>query len=149
MRLIEHAQFDTAYHEHFSYFTVGVLSYLFSQNGLEIIDAKKTKPKGGSIRIVAQKQKGMRKILPSVNILITAENESNIYKKEMYRVFDDSLKELKFELTKLLKSIVVKGKSIIAFGASHSTTTLIYHFELGSYFNYIVDDLGFGFSNLI
>ncbi len=132
--------FDYIYHEHFSYFTVGVLSYLFGQNGLKIIDVQKTKPKGGSIRIVAQKQKGSREILPSVDMVINNENENNIYTQETYKVFNDSLKELKFELTKLLKSIVSKGKSIIAFGASHSTTTLIYHFELGSYFNYIVDD---------
>ena len=43
-------------------------------------------------------------------------------------------------MIKLLESIQAKGKSIIAFGASHSTTTLIYHFELGEYFDYIVDD---------
>ena len=132
--------FDYIYHEHFSYFTVGVLSYLFNQYGLEIIDAQKTKPKGGSIRVVAQKQNGSREILPSVGMLIKNENESDIYKQKMYRLFDNSLKKLKFELIKLLESIQAKGKSIIAFGASHSTTTLIYHFELGSYFNYIVDD---------
>ena len=132
--------FDYIYHEHFSYFTVGVLSYLFNQCGLEIIDAQKTKPKGGSIRVVAQKQNGSREILPSVEMLIKNEDESDIYKQEMYRLFDNSLKKLKFELIKLLESIQAKGKSIIAFGASHSTTTLIYHFKLGGYFNYIVDD---------
>jgi hypothetical protein len=132
--------FDYIYHEHFSYFTVGVINYLFNQYGLKIIDAQKTKPKGGSIRVVAQKQNGLREILPSVGIVIKSENESNIYQHEMYRNFYDSLQELRFELTKLLQSIKAKGKSIIAFGASHSTTTLIYHFELGNYFEYIVDD---------
>jgi len=132
--------FDYIYHEHFSYFTVGVLNYLFNQHGLEIIDAQNTKPKGGSIRVVAQKQNGSRKILPSVGMIINSENESSIYKKEMYENFYDSLQELKFELTTLVQSIKAKGKSIIAFGASHSTTTLIYHFELGDYFDYIVDD---------
>ena len=51
-----------------------------------------------------------------------------------------STQELRLELIRLLKSLKAKGKSIVAFGASHSTTTLIYHFELGNYFEYIVDD---------
>jgi hypothetical protein len=132
--------FDYIYHEHFSYFTVGVITYLFNKCGLEIIDVQKIKPKGGSIRVVAQKQNGLRETLPSVDMIINSENESNIYQHEMYRNLSETLQELKLELTKLLKSIKAKGKSIVAFGASHSTTTLIYHFELGNYFEYIVDD---------
>ena len=132
--------FDYIYHEHFSYFTVGVLSYLFNRCGMEIIDAQKTRPKGGSIRVVAQKQNGSRKISPSVEKFIKIEDASNIYKKETYKFFDNSLIKLKLELINLLEGIQAKGKSIIAFGASHSTTTLIYHFELGNYFNCIVDD---------
>ena len=132
--------FDYIYHEHFSYFTVGVMNYLFNKCGLEIIDAQKTKPKGGSIRVVAQKQNGLRDKLPSVDIIIKNENESNIYQHETYQSLSEDLQELKLELIKLLKNLKAKGKSIIAFGASHSTTTLIYHFELGDYFDYIVDD---------
>ena len=132
--------FDYIYHEHFSYFTVGTLSYLFDQCGLKIIDVQKTKPKGGSIRVVTQKQDGLRETLPSVGMIIDSEKESNIYGIEMYREFSNSLQELKADLIELLKSIKDKGKSIVAFGASHSTTTLIYHFELSDYFDYIVDD---------
>ena len=132
--------FDYIYHEHFSYFTVGTLSYLFDQCGLKIIDVQKTKPKGGSIRVVTQKQDGLRETLPSVGMIIDGEKESNIYEIEMYREFSNSLQELKADLIELLKSIKDKGQSIVAFGASHSTTTLIYHFELSDYFDYIVDD---------
>ena len=132
--------FDYIYHEHFSYFTVGTLSYLFDQCGLKIIDVQKTKPKGGSIRVVTQKQDGLRETLPSVGMIIDSEKESNIYGIEMYREFSNSLQELKADLIELLKSIKDKGQSIVAFGASHSTTTLIYHFELSDYFDYIVDD---------
>ena len=132
--------FDYIYHEHFSYFTVGVMNYLFNKCGLEVIDVQKTKPKGGSIRVVAQKYNGLREKLPSVDIIIKSENESNIYLHETYKSLSDELQNLKLELIKLLKNLKDKGKSIIAFGASHSTTTLIYHFELGEYFDYIVDD---------
>jgi len=132
--------FDYIYHEHFSYFTVGVLSFLFQKFGLEIIDVQITKPKGGSVRVVSQRQNGSREILPSVSKIVNNENKSNIYDLEMYRDFDATLQKLKLELTNLLHNIKSSGKSIIALGASHSTTTLIYHFELANYFEYIVDD---------
>jgi hypothetical protein len=132
--------FDYIYHEHFSYFTVGVLKYLFNKCGFEVIDAKRTKPKGGSIRIVAQKQEGLSEILPSVDMIIGDERDNNIYDIEMYRKLSNSLQDLKVELVELLKNIKDKGKSIVALGASHSTTTLIYHFELSDYIEYIVDD---------
>ena len=132
--------FDYIYHEHFSYFTVGVFNYLFDQCGLKMIDVQKTKPKGGSIRVVIQKYSGSRETLPSVSMTINDEKESSIYEIETYREFSNSLQELKSELIKLLKSIKEKGQSVVAFGASHSTTTLIYHFELSDYIDYIVDD---------
>ena len=76
----------------------------------------------------------------TVSKIVNNENKSNIYDLEMYRDFDATLQKLKLELTNLLHNIKSSGKSIIALGASHSTTTLIYHFELANYFEYIVDD---------
>ncbi len=132
--------FDYIYHEHFSYFTVGVLSYLFKKSNLEIIDVQKNKQKGGSVRVVVQKNNGFHKVNLSVGRMIKDEIEDGFYNIEMYRKFSKSLQEIKIELTRLLQGIKDKGYSIVAFGASHSTTTLIYHFELGSYIDYIVDD---------
>ncbi len=132
--------FDYIYHEHFSYFTVGVLNYLFKKFSLEIIAVQKTKQKGGSIRVVVQKYNGLHKVESSVGKIIKEETEGDFYNIEMYRKFSNSLQELKAELIKLLQSIKDKKHSIVAFGASHSTTTLLYHFELSDYFEYIVDD---------
>jgi hypothetical protein len=132
--------FDYIYHEHFSYFTVGVLSYLFNRCDLEIIDAQKTKPKGGSIRIVAQKKIGFRKVSSSVSEIIKEEKESGVCDIKMYKEFSDSLQKIKSELNGLLQSIKDKGQSIVAFGASHSATTLIYNFSLERYIDYIIDD---------
>ncbi len=132
--------FDYIYHEHFSYFTVGVLSHLFNRCGLEIIDAQKTKPKGGSIKVVAQKKNGSRKVSISVKDIIKEEEESGIYDAKFYREFSNSLQKIKTALINLLKGIKDNGQSIVAFGASHSVTTLIYHFELEKYISYIVDD---------
>jgi len=132
--------FDYIYHEHFSYFTVGVLASLLNKCGLEMIDAEKTEPKGGSIRVVAQSCNGKRVIKPSVKKIIDEEDLNGIYNIDTYSRFSDSIQKIKRELTALLSSIKDKGGSIVGLGASHSTTTLIYHFELHEFFEYIVDD---------
>jgi hypothetical protein len=82
--------FDYIYHEHFSYFTVGVLASLLNKCGLEMIDAEKTEPKGGSIRVVAQSCNGKRVIKPSVKKIIDEEDLNGIYNIDTYSRFSDS-----------------------------------------------------------
>lgn len=132
--------FDYIYHEHFSYFTVEVLKKLFESCGLELIDAQKTAPKGGSVRIVAQRIGGGRKVAESVGKLIAEEREQGMHLAETYRKFALEIAESKNQLVTLLAELKAQGKRIAGFGASHSTTTLIYHFELAPYLDYLVDD---------
>jgi hypothetical protein len=132
--------FDYIYHEHFSYFTVEVLKNLFSICGMEVIDAQKMTPKGGSIRIVGQLKNGNRKVNPCISKLIEEEHQQGIKESNTYRKFSQDIDESKKELLKLLKKLKKEGKKIAGFGASHSTTTLIYHFELAPYIDFLVDD---------
>jgi len=132
--------FDYIYHEHFSYFTVEVLSTLYKKCGLEIIDVQKTKPKGGSVRVVAQLCKSNRKVDKSVQNTIEEEKKAGVRDLVTYERFSDSLLSIKEELKSLLSSLKLKGKRIVGLGASHSTTTLLYHFELDDFIEYIVDD---------
>ena len=132
--------FDYIYHEHFSYFTVDTLSYLFDSCGLEMIDAEITSPKGGSVRVVVQQKCGNKKINPSVKDIINNEIKGKVNTYKFFDNFFSSLQIIKNNLHKLLKDITLDGKKVIGFGASHSTTTLIYHFELSDYIDYIVDD---------
>jgi hypothetical protein len=132
--------FDYIYHEHFSYFTVEVLGSLFAAAGLEIIDAQKMAPKGGSVRIVAQRQKGSRAVRASVGQLLAEERQLGMRDAETYRQFAVEIADAKTQLLALLKRLKAEGKRIAGFGASHSTTTLIYHFELAPYLDYLVDD---------
>ena len=132
--------FDYIYHEHFSYFTVEVLKKLFDACGLELIDAQKTAPKGGSVRIVAQLKGGARTVNASVEKLIAEEQAAGMHLPDTYRKFALEIDESKHRLLDLLKSLKAEGKKIAGFGASHSTTTLIYHFELAPYIDYLVDD---------
>lgn len=132
--------FDYIYHEHFSYFSVEVLQSLFDRCGLELIQAKKLSPKGGSIRVIAQLKGGARKIDPQINELIKEEINSDIRNPDTFRKFNNDLDKEKKSLIDILSKYKKEGKKIIGFGASHSTTTLLYHFELFGFLDYIVDD---------
>jgi hypothetical protein len=132
--------FDYIYHEHFSYFTVEVLEQVFAKCGLELIHVEKTSPKGGSIRVVGQLKNANRLIDSSVAITIAEELKSGIRKTETYKKFERDLSSQKKQLQEILSQLKSKGNKIVGFGASHSTTTLIYHFELSKYIDYLVDD---------
>lgn len=132
--------FDYIYHEHFSYFTVEVLRNLFSTCGLELIHAQKTAPKGGSIRIIGQLKNGIRTVDTSVQQLVDEEHQHGMRKPETYLKFALDIADSKNQLLNLLNELKAAGKKIVGFGASHSTTTLIYHFGLAPFIDYLVDD---------
>lgn len=132
--------FDYVYHEHFSYFTVDTLKDIFSKCGLELIQAIKTKPKGGSIQVVAQLSGKQRTVSSSIEELIAEESELGMRRIETYHRFGEELQRIKTNLLDTLRNLKSKGQRIIGFGASHSTTTLMYHFELAPYLDYLVDD---------
>jgi hypothetical protein len=132
--------FDYIYHEHFSYFTVEVLQTIFLKCGLEVIHVEKTSPKGGSIRVVGQLLGGKRQIESAVSEIILEERRAGINKIETYKLFSKNINEIKNNLHFKLNQLKKIGKKIVGFGASHSTTTLIYHFELSYFIDYLIDD---------
>jgi len=132
--------FDYIYHEHFSYFTVEVLSKLFDICGIEIIDAVKTSPKGGSIRVVGQLKGGARNISASLKDILEEEHLNGMRSSDTYIKFAKNISTIKRDLRSMLDNLKENNCSIVGFGASHSTTTLMYHFELDSYLDYIVDN---------
>lgn len=132
--------FDYIYHEHFSYFTVAVLERLFHDCGLELISVQKTTAKGGSIRVVAQKRGGKRARENSVDQLLAEEQRARMDKKETYLAFAEKINSRRAEVRTVLDDLKAKKKSMAGYGASHSTTTLLYHFGLREYLSYIVDD---------
>ena len=132
--------FDYIYHEHYSYFSVHNLNYLFSNNGFELISVKNSKPKGGSIIVVAQLKDGKRKIEKSVNSFINFEKNIGSNKIKFYKNFISKINVIKNNFMKLIKKEFSNKKKIVGFGASHSTTVLLHYFNLGKYISYLVDD---------
>ena len=132
--------FDYIYHEHFSYFTLKVLQHLFDRCGLELIDAQKNSAKGGSIRTVAQLAGGRRPVSESVTEIIREEEVAGMEGANTYLKFATKITRVKNEISELLHKVSASGKRMVGYGASHSTTTLTYHFELAQHMEYLVDD---------
>lgn len=132
--------FDYIYHEHFSYFTVEVLKSIFSICGLELIHVEKTTQKGGSIRAIGQGANGHKTVDASVEEHIIEEQQAGMRKVSTYQNFGKQLEIQKKQLLDKLEALKRSGRKIVGFGASHSTTTLLYHFEIAPFIEYLVDD---------
>ena len=139
--IIDNFVFDTIYHEHVSHHALIPLERFFNKLGMTLFDVKRVKSKGGSIRGFAQLLSGsMRpksKLLPE---MIAEENRRGISRPKIYRQFFQDIEQRKQATLKYIDKAISDGKTVVAYGASTTTTTLLYHFELGNRLSYIVDD---------
>jgi len=138
--VINNMVFDFIYHEHLSAFSVQPIKTLFEKHGLKLIAVEHVETKGGSLRYFVQRAKGHLVDDNSVTQYLEYENKIKLYDKETYVNFANKIDTLKENTIKCLKDIKKKGKTIAAFGASITCTTLIYHFEIGKYIEFLVDD---------
>jgi 2-polyprenyl-3-methyl-5-hydroxy-6-metoxy-1,4-benzoquinol methylase len=137
----EQTLFDTIYHEHLSYHSVGPLEKFFAANSMELIDVLRVPSHGGSIRGFAQLAKGKRPIRRSVHDLIELESHLMLDRPATFESFAARINGLKAELRTLLARIKGDGACVSGFGAPAKATTLLHHFELGPEFiDFIVDD---------
>jgi len=132
--------FDYIYHEHFSYFSVKVLKQLLEKCGMEIIHVSLHSAKGGSIRVIVKHKNGKQNVNESVDLFINSEETAGMHSIEPYIRFSNRLDARKKELHSLIKKIRLSTNKLVGYGASHSTTTLLHHFEIGNQIEYIVDD---------
>lgn len=138
--LIENMVFDFLYHEHVSAFSVKPMKFLFESFGLELIAVERINTKGGSLRYYIQKKGGPMKNDGSVDSLLKEEIAKNLYSKEIFISYQEKIQLLKAQSLEFLKKAKKENKKVVGFGASITCTTLIYHFEIGEYFDYLVDD---------
>lgn len=128
--LIDHAEFDTIYHEHVFYFTILALQPLFGRHGLEIIDVERLAIHGGSLRVFAA-HKGAHPIAPSVAALLAEEKACGMDHVDWYNRFGDRVRQVKVDLSELLAKLKSEGRSIGAYGASAKGSTLLNYCGLG------------------
>lgn len=139
--VFEKTLFDTIYHEHLDYHTVGPLQAFFAGNGMELIAIDRISTHGGSIRGIAQLTGGSNAVDESVGRLIDLEKKIGLNRLETLRGFDDKIRALGDKLGALLRQLRADGKSIAGFGAPAKTTTLTHQFALDpEIIDFIVDD---------
>ena len=126
MQLIENNQFDTIYHEHFSYFSFITVNKIFEHYGLVIFDVEELLTHGGSLRIYAKHQEDKTKrILDNVKNLFNKESSRKMYSVEYYKNFQDKVDKLKNTFLQFLINQKLKGKTVIAYGAAAKGNTLL------------------------
>lgn len=126
MHLMAHNQFDTIYHEHFSYLSLITTKRIFEHHGLEIFDVDELPTHGGSLRIYAKHTEDSTKQAPdTVSDLVNTELHAGLDKIETYTNFQSKADAVKHELTTFLIAAQKAGKKIIGYGAPAKGNTLL------------------------
>lgn len=124
LRLIEGNQFDTIYHEHFSYFSLIAVQRVFVAHGLTICDVDELPTHGGSLRIHARHSKTASSA-PKVVHLMTVEREFGLDQLETYSRFNAQVRETKRALLSFLIRAREEGKTVAGYGAPAKGNTLL------------------------
>lgn len=125
MRLIEHVQFDTVYHEHFSYLSLYTVSRIFQQAGLRVIDVEELPTHGGSLRVYGSHDDDPRSNADSVQGLLDAEASFGLHSLDKYNAFQQKADGVKTGLVSFLIDQKRAGKKVAAYGAAAKGNTLL------------------------
>lgn len=125
MRLIEYAQFDTIYHEHFSYLSLHAAKRIFESTGLRIWDVEELSTHGGSLRIYGCHVDDTRPDHEHVTQVLAEEARRGLLEPTIYRSFQPRANRLKNDLVAFLLDKKRTGKSIVAYGAAAKGNTLL------------------------
>jgi hypothetical protein len=126
LRLIEGLQFDTIYHEHYSYFSLTTLLRLFADHGLEVFDVEELPSHGGSIRVYVKRRGDDRHTThPGVAKVLADEQAGGYDRVEGYADFSRRVEEVKWSLLELLIGLRREGKQVVGYGAPGKGNTLL------------------------
>tara|TARA_B100000965_G_C19591814_1_gene758296 strand:+ start:977 stop:2233 length:1257 start_codon:yes stop_codon:yes gene_type:complete len=131
---------DFTYHEHYSYFLVQPLKKYFENKGFEIINVEPNLTKGGSMRCVLKLKDGKYPVKESVKNHIDEEIKAGFYNENFIKEYSDKINFSKKTFKKEISKIVNNGTKISGYGASATSTTLIYHYEMGEMLDFLYDD---------
>ena len=126
VQLVDNNQFDTIYHEHFSYLSFYTVKQIFESKGLEMFDVEEISTHGGSLRIYAKhKEDKSKNISNRVDALIFKEISKGINKSTYYRGFQEHAEKIKLDLWSFLIEQKKLGKKVAAYGAAAKGNTLL------------------------
>jgi SAM-dependent methyltransferase len=126
MRLIEQKQFDTIYHEHFSYLSFRTVNQIFRANGLSVFDVEELDTHGGSLRVFAQRtDTGTQSVGEKVTDLLDREAVAGMNRAAYYRGFQEQANKVKNDFLTFLLEAGRQGKTVAAYGAAAKGNTLL------------------------
>jgi len=126
LRLIENNEFDTIYHEHFSYFSMLTTVRIMEAHRLKVFDLEELSTHGGSLRVYACRlEDRTHSIQPSVARLIAEEEQAGLNSLRGYESFANQVKETKWTLLEFLITAAKQGKSVAGYGAPGKSATLL------------------------
>ncbi len=126
LRLVSEKQFDTIYHEHYSYLSLTVVKRIFEHNGLSVFDVEELPTHGGSLRIYAQRQDtGVHEPNKNVTRLLEREKAEGVNSTAFYAGFQAKVSKVKNDLLVFLIEAQRAGKSVAGYGAAAKGNTLL------------------------
>jgi SAM-dependent methyltransferase len=132
LRLIERNEFDTIYHEHFSYFSLLTTVRILQAHGLKVFDVEELTTHGGSLRVYACRAECQtHTVEPSVEKLIAQEEKAGLASPDGYEGFAQLVKETKWALLEFLLRAAREGKSVAGYGAPGKSATLLNYCGIG------------------
>jgi SAM-dependent methyltransferase len=131
MRLIEQAQFDTVYHEHFSYLSLQTVNRIFTAAGLRVCNVEELPTHGGSLRVYGCHQDDSRPTQAAVSLVLQAEIQHGLQELNTYLKFQPRADKIKDDLLSFLIEQKRLGKKVAAYGAAAKGNTLLNYAGVG------------------
>ena len=126
LKLIADSQFDTIYHEHFSYLSLTAVDRIFAANGLTVFDVEEHPTHGGSLRVFAQRSgTGQRSRVARVDELLDCECQAGMTTASYYAGFQAKTDKIKNDFLAFLLDAKRQGRSVVAYGAAAKGNTLM------------------------
>ena len=131
LRMIEHRQFDTIYHEHFSYLSLGVVSGILERSGLRVFDVAELPTHGGSLRVFFCHADGPHAPTPAVARVLDAERAGGLFAAEGYARFAESVVGIKCASLDFLIAERRAGRRVVGYGAAAKGNTFLNYCGIG------------------
>ncbi len=126
LQLVLHNQFDTIYHEHFSYLSLTAVNSIFQKAGLQIFDVEELPTHGGSLRVFAQRSDtGQHPVSDRVQRILILEKENGLQSEILFEQFQKQAEKVKDDFLEFLLQAKKSGKKVVAYGAAAKGNTLM------------------------
>lgn len=132
LQLMERNEFDTIYHEHFSYFSLLTTIKIFEAHGLRVFDVEELKSHGGSLRVYGcRTESKAHPVEPNVKKVLDDEIRAGLNRIEGYQSFAEQVRKTKIELVEFLLHAAKQGKTVAGYGAPGKSATLLHYCGIG------------------